>query len=113
MVSAQTGLDINMNNTKIMKANSKSKNVVTAGGKPLEETDYFTYVGSKIHKTGGTEEYTKVESKKARVAFLMLSKIWKSKTDQAVLLYCSETWIITKYTVNKIQTFANMPLENH
>ena len=65
MVSAQTGLDINMNNTKIMKANSKSKNVVTAGGKPLEETDYFTYVGSKIHKTGGTEEYTKARIQKS------------------------------------------------
>ena len=33
LVSAQTGLNINMNKTKIMKANTKSKNVVTVGGK--------------------------------------------------------------------------------
>ena len=45
-----------------MKANTKSKNVVTVGGnagKPLEEPDCFTYLGSKINKTGGTEEDTK------------------------------------------------------
>ena len=71
LVSAQTGLNINMNKTKIMKANTKNKNVVTVGGKPLEETDCFTYLGSKIN--------TKARIHKARVAFLMLSKIWKSK----------------------------------
>ena len=79
LVSAQTGLNINMNKTKIMKANTKSKNVVTVGGEPLEETDCFTYLGSKIKQTGGTEEDTKARIQKARVAFLMLSKIWKSK----------------------------------
>ena len=79
LVSAQTGLNINMNKTKIMKANTKSKKVVTVGGKPLEETDCFTYLGSKINKTGGTEEDTKARIQNARVAFLMLSKIWKSK----------------------------------
>ena len=68
-----------MNKTKIMKANTKSKNVVTVGGKPLEETDCFTYLGSKINKTEGTQEYTKARIQKARVAFIMLSKIWKSK----------------------------------
>ena len=73
------GLNINMNKTKIMKANTKSKNVVTVGGKPLEETDCFSYLDSKINKTGGTEEDTKAQIQKARVAFLMLSKIWKSK----------------------------------
>ena len=66
-----------MSKTKIMKANMKSKNVVTVGEKPLEETDCFTYLGSKINKPGGTEEYTKARIKKTRVAFLMLSKIWK------------------------------------
>ena len=79
LVSAQTGLNININKTKIMKANTNSKNVVTVGGKPLEETDCFTYLGSTINKAGGTEEDTKARIKKTRVAFLMRSKIWKSK----------------------------------
>ena len=47
LVSAQTGLHINMNKTKIMKAHTKSKNVVTVSGKPLEETYCFTYLSSK------------------------------------------------------------------
>ena len=42
LVSAQTGLKINMNKTDIMKANTKSNNVVSVGGKQLEETDCFT-----------------------------------------------------------------------
>ena len=70
-VSAQTGININMNNTKTMKANTKSNNVVTVGGKPLDETYCFTYLGSKINKTGGTEEDTKARIPKARVAILM------------------------------------------
>ena len=41
-----------MNKIKIMKANTKSNNVVTVGGKPLEETYCFTYLGSKINKIG-------------------------------------------------------------
>ena len=115
-----------MNKIKIMKANTKSKNVVTVGGKPLEETDCFAYLGSKINKTGGTEEDTKARIQKARVAFLMLSKIWKSKliklntkmrvfnsNVKSVLLYSSETWRITKHTVNKIHsdTFVNKCLQ--
>ena len=124
LVSAQTGRNINMNKTKIMKANTKSKNVVTVGGKPLEETDCFTYIylGRKINKTGGTEEDTKDRIQKARVAFLMLSKIWKSKliklkmrifnsSVKSVLFNSSETWRITKHTVNKIQTFVNRCLQ--
>ena len=98
----------------------KSKNVVTEIEKPLGETDCFTYLGSKINKTGGTEEDTKARIQNARVAFLILSKIWKSKLIKLktkmklfnsrvspVLLYSSETWRITKHTVNKIQTFVN------
>ena len=97
----------------LMKTNTKSKNVVTVSGKPLEETDCFTYLGSKINTTGGREEDTKPRIQKARVAFLMLSKIWKSKliklktnmrlfnsSVKSVLLYISETWRITKHTVN-------------
>ena len=40
-VSAQTVHNINMNNTKIMKANTKSNTVVTVGGKSLGENRLF------------------------------------------------------------------------
>ena len=66
LVSAQTGLNINMNNTKIMKANTKSKNVVTVGGKPLEETDCFTYSiwAVKSTRQEAQKKTLKLESKK-------------------------------------------------
>ena len=51
-----SGCDINVSETKIMTADTKSKNVVTVEGKPLTVTQY---IGSKINKTGGTEEDTK------------------------------------------------------
>ena len=73
LVAAQTGLNI-MNKTQIMRANTKNKNVVTVEGKPLEETDCFTYLGCKTNKTGGTEEATKARFPKTRNACLILSK---------------------------------------
>ena len=106
LVSAQTGRNINMNNTKIMNANTNSKNVVTVEGKPLEDTECVTYLGSKINKTGGTEEDIRIQ--KARVIFLILNKIWISKliklktkmrifnsSVKIVILYSSEIWRIT------------------
>ena len=48
-------------------------------GEPLEETDSFTYLGSTIHKHGGTEEDVKARIPKARVAFIMLRNIWRAK----------------------------------
>ena len=89
-------------------------------GEPLEETDAFTYLGSTINKTGGTEEDVKARIQKARVAFIMLRKIWRAKrikintklrlfnsNVKAVLLYGAETWRTTQKTLKKIQTFIN------
>ena len=76
-VSTQLGLNINRNKTNIMKANTKNNNPITLNGEPLEETDAFTYLGSTINKTGGTEEDVKARIQKARVAFIMLRTIWR------------------------------------
>ena len=76
-VSTQPGLNINRSRTRIMKANTKNNNPITLNGEPLEETDSFTYLGSTINKNGGTEEDVKAMIQKARVAFIMLTKIWK------------------------------------
>ena len=61
--------NINMSKTKIMKADTKSKNVVTVEGKPLEETDCFSHLSSIINMTGGTEEYGKAWIEKAHITF--------------------------------------------
>ena len=78
-VSTQLGLNINRSKTRIMKANTKNNNPITMNGEPLEETDSFTYLGSTINKNGGTEKDVKARIQKARVAFIMLRKIWRAK----------------------------------
>ena len=78
-VSTQLGLNINRSKTRIMKANTKNNNPITMNGEPLEETDSFTYLGSTFNKHGGTAEDVKARIQKARVAFVMLRKIWRAK----------------------------------
>ena len=45
----------------------------------VEEVQQFTYLGSIVSTDGGTEEDVKARLGKARVAFHMLDKLWKSK----------------------------------
>ena len=110
-VSTQLGLNINRSKTKIMKSNTKNNNSITMNGEPLEETDSFTYLGSTINKHGATEEDTKARIQKARVAFIMLRKLWRveqikintklrifNSNVKAVLLYGSEIWRSTQKT---------------
>ena len=119
-MSTQLGLNINRSKTRIVKANTKNNNPITMNGEPLEETDSFTYLGSTINKHGGTAEDVKARIQKARVAFIMLRKIWRAKqiktnsklrifnpNVKAVLLYGSETWRSTQKTLKRIQTFIN------
>ena len=103
-MSTQLGLNINRSKIRIMKANTKNNNPITMNGEPLEEAYSFTYLGSTINQNGGTED-VKARIQKARVASIMLRKIWKTKqiklytklrifnsSVKAVLLYGSETW---------------------
>ena len=107
-VLTQLGLNINRSKTNIMKANTKNNNPITMNGEPLEETDSFTYLGSTINKNGGTAEDVKARIQKARVAFIVLRKMWRAKqiksntkltilnsNVKAVLLYGSEKWRTT------------------
>ena len=45
---------------------------------PIEEVSEFTYLGSLVSKTGGTEEDVKLKLGRARVAFRMMDKVWTS-----------------------------------
>ena len=119
-MSTQLGLNINRSKTMIMKANTKNNNPITMNGEPLEETDSFMYLGSTINKNGGTQENVKARTQKAKVAFIMLRKIWSAKqiktntklrifnsNVKTVLLYGAETWRSTQTTLKRIQTFIN------
>jgi hypothetical protein len=76
----------------------------------IERVTQFTYLGSIIDNTGGTEADIKACIRKAQVAFSALNKLWHSTTYsmqtnlrifntnvKAVLLYGCETWKNSKY----------------
>jgi hypothetical protein len=118
--SAQIGLNINITKTKILRANTTSHAPLNIEGQEIEEMGHFTYLGSIVDQQGGTEADIKGRIGKARVAFLQLGNIWKTKgittctkvrifntNVKAVLLYGSETWRMTVATINRIQAFVN------
>ena len=118
--SAQVGLNIHKDKTKILKINYTNNNPVTLQGSPLEEVESFTYLGSIFNQQGGTDADVKARIGKARAAFIQLKNIWSSKqislttkirlfnsNVKSVLLYGAETWRTTKSTVKRVQTFIN------
>ena len=119
-VSKQTGLKVHPDKTKILKINHTVPENIEIDGKPIEEVESFTYLGSIVDRLGGTEEDVKSRIGKARRAFMQLGNVWKSGSlsnntklrlfntnVKSVLLYGSETWRLTKGTSNKLQTFVN------
>ena len=123
--SAKVGLKINATKTKLMRIGTKRGDGVSVAGEPIDEVDEFTYLGSIVSKTGGTDEDIQAQIGKARQAFAMLSPIWRSTAPttkiklrvfgsnlKAVLLYGSETWRLTKGLEQKLQVFINKSLRN-
>jgi hypothetical protein len=71
--SARLGLNIHRWKSKIHAADA---NPIMLQGDKLE-VDSFLYLGSIVHKQGGTEADICARVAKARVAFNHLSKVWK------------------------------------
>lgn len=119
-VSAQLGLRIHEGKTKILKIHATSTEPVKLRGKPLEEVESFTYLGSIIDNQAGTDADVKAKIGKARAAFLTMKNVWNSRqltthtkirlfnsNVKSLLLYGAETWRTIKTTTRKIQTFIN------
>ena len=92
-------------------------------GEVLEQVSAFTYLGSLITTTGGTEEDVEASCRKAQVAFSISRPIWRSNfislrtkirifnsNVKSVLLYGSETWRLTEKIITQLQTFTNRRL---
>ena len=122
--AARVGLKVNAHKTKDMRIRSPANtgNIIVEG-EILERVTAFTYLGSLITTTGGTEEDVEARCRKAQVAFSMLRPIWRSKfislwtkirifnsNVKSVLLYGSETWRLTKMIVTQLQAFTNRRL---
>ena len=118
--SIGTGLRINNKKTNLMRINTSINNPVTVEEKPIPQVESFTYLGSIIGSQGGTDSDVTARVGKARAAFSILKNIWSSNeistttkvcifnsNVKSILLYGSETWRMTKRTLQKIQTFIN------
>ena len=112
----RVGLKINIQKTKEMRIGVRQ-------GTLLKESE-FTYLGSIINETGGTDEDITARIRKAQSTFSMLMPVWKEKcirlqtklrifdtNVKSALLYGSETWRSTKLLIKKLQTFINKCLK--
>ena len=66
-VALQTGLEINTQKTKSMRVNTATNTLIQFAEQDIEDVESFTYLGSLISKTGGTEEDIKSRIGKARL----------------------------------------------
>ena len=118
--AAQLGLRINRQKTKLMKINTQSMEPVELEAGAIEEVNSFTYLGSIVDQQGGSEEDIRVRIGKARTAFKLLHRVWKSReikektkvrifnsNVKSVLLYGAETWKTTVVLSRRIQSFVN------
>ena len=103
----------------------KQEKPIKVGYIELKKVTSFTYLGSIVSVTGGSDEDIKARIGKARHAFITLAPVWRSTAlsirnklrifntnVKAVLLYGSETWRVTNTLSNKLQTFVNGCLRN-
>ena len=71
--AARVGLKINPSKTKEMRIRSPANTGnINCVGEDLEHVSAFTYLGSLITTTGGTEEDVEARCRKAQVAFSIL-----------------------------------------
>ena len=121
--SAKHGLTINIEKTKSLRICHKHDTPVKVADTEVEDVHTFKYLGSLISQTGGAEEDVEARIRKARTAFTMLNPVWKStiirrKTKlkfynsnvKSVLLYGSETWLMTDKLRSRLQVFVNRSL---
>ena len=118
--SARLDLKIQQGKSKVLKVNPATGTPIMLEGEALDEVESFTYLGSTVDNTGGTEADVRAHIGKARAAFQQLKNVWRSSLlstsskikifntiVKPVLLYGAETWRTTIATMKRIQTFIN------
>jgi len=78
-VVRSTGLEVNVQKTKFLKINARTAERLSLDGHTIEDVDSFTYLGSIVSKSAGTEEDIKARIGKARQAFAILKPIWNNR----------------------------------
>lgn len=125
--AAAVGLKINMSKTKLLRLQTTITTPLAIEHRGehfvVDDVDKFCYLGSTITKDGGTITDVDARISKAHFAFKNLSKVWRSnvitrKTKLRifntsiipVLLYGSETWMVTDHIKSALQVFINKRL---
>ena len=116
-VSSKLGLKINTDKTKTIRINGNAREQIMINYLDIEDVTSFTYLGSVINITGGTDEDVLARTGKARSTLNTLASIWRSReittttklrifncNVKSVLLYGSETWRMTEKTASRLQT---------
>ena len=119
----RVGLKINNEKTQEMRIQARDDSPIHIGDEVIQRADHFTYLGSVVSESGGTEEDIVARIRKAQQAFATLRSVWKSRVIslntklrifnsniKSVLLYGSETWRLTKALLSKVQSFLNKRL---
>ncbi|CAG2208519.1 unnamed protein product [Mytilus edulis] len=106
--------------TKSMRVNTNQLNKTKVRDAEIEDVREFTYLGSVISTSGGTDEDIQSRKRKAQQAFAILKPVWRSKAlrsntkirifnsnVKSILLYGSETWRLTAASTKTLQVFMN------
>ena len=101
----RVGLKINKEKTQEMRIQTRDDSPIHIGDEVIQRTDHFTYLGSVVSESRGTEEDNVARIRKAQQAIATLRSVWKSRTIslktklrifncniKSVLLYGSEIW---------------------
>ena len=118
--ASKIGLKINTEKTKVMRINTSRTEPIRLGDNEIEDVTSFTYLGSIVDTTGGTDQDIKIRIGKARTAYILLRKIWNSRelsrptkirifnsNVKAVLFYGAETWRTNVSSDKRVQSFVN------
>ena len=96
------------------------KEMLTINGEDIKRSSDFCYLGNNVAENGRTSREVSARIQKARRSFSKLRRVWLSESlrkstkirifnacVKSVLLYGCETWLVTKESQRKIQTFVN------
>ena len=122
--AARVGLKINASKTKEMRIRSPANTGnINCVGEVLEQVSAFTYLGSLITTSGGTEKDVEAPLQEGTGCILHFKTHMEIKVHltvekdkdlysnvKSVLLYGSETWKLTKKIITQLQTFTNRRL---
>ena len=123
--AASAGLKINGGKTKLLSLTGSVNRIVKVAGVQIEAVNHFAYFGSIIAAGGGTDMNIENRINKARVAFGILSVVWRNNNFStslklrlfksnvvSVLLYGCCTWKISKAVTSRLQVFINRCLRS-